>query len=148
MIPNFFCKEKIPDKLPEDLEEIINVELKTSKTKEECARKAYVILTEKYGGDRIKTYSRIFELFACDVAKLWSRSGFLHCSHLNYLLRITLVKSGFFKDEDIQLKWTQIWYISPHQYLRVKLDDEKYVNIDVWAHVYGIKFGDYAHGFH
>ncbi|MBU2590291.1 MAG: hypothetical protein KJ939_01490 [Nanoarchaeota archaeon] len=41
----------------------------------------------------------------------------------------------------------RLHYISIHQYLKVKVNS-KYVIIDGWARIYGIKFGDYAHGFH
>jgi len=27
-------------------------------------------------------------------------------------------------------------------------NEEKYINIDLWGKAYGIKFGEYAHGFH
>jgi hypothetical protein len=48
----------------------------------------------------------------------------------------------------VHLKWTQIWYISPHQYLQIRVDNNEWINVDVWANVYDIKFGDYAHGFY
>ena len=138
---------KIPEKLPEDMQGVVK-ELKKSKNLEDCLKKAYDTLSEKYRGYRIKTYTRIYELFSKDVNKLWNKKGFMHCTNINYLMRILLVKSGFFKDKDIEQKWTFIWFFSPHQYLRVKLDKNKFVNVDVWAKPYGIKFGDYAHGFH
>lgn len=59
-----------------------------------------------------------------------------------------LMKSGHFTDDDIETRWTLLWFVSPHQYLRVRLDNEQWANVDVWANVYGIPFGDYAHGFH
>ncbi len=77
---------------------------------------------------------------------LWNESGFMHCTNINYVLRTLLIKSGHFADDDIQIKWTIVWYISPHQYLRIKTGD-KYVNVDVWGYVYGIKYGEYAYGF-
>lgn len=147
MIPNFFSKKEIPEKLPEGMEEIVK-KLKKSKNKEECLRKTYDLLTKKYRGDIIKTYSCLPRILVKDVNELWSKSGYLHCTHLNYLLRIFLVKSGFFKDEDIGLKWTLLGYISPHQYLEIRFSQNAFINIDVWANHYGIMFGDYAHGFH
>ncbi|MEI6597138.1 MAG: hypothetical protein WCL13_02910, partial [bacterium] len=67
--------------------------------------------------------------------------------NINYVMKTLLIKSDFFKDGDIRLKWTKIWYFSPHQYLQVNIDN-KWINIDIWAYAYGIKFGDNAHGFH
>jgi hypothetical protein len=147
MIQNFFSKAKIPLNLPEDMNKVI-LKLKKSKNKRECLQNAYSILTRKYIGNRIKTYTCIFDLFYSNLYKIWSKSGFLHCNKINYLLRILLIKSGFFKESDIELKWTLLWYISPHQYLRIKIDDSHKINVDVWGKAYKIKFGDYAHGFH
>jgi len=146
MIPNLFSKEAIPEKLPSGMEKIVE-ELKKSKSKEECVERAYSAISEKYRGYRVKTYLRLFDLFVSDVEKIWAKSGFIHCHTMNYLMRILLVKSGWFEDSDVRVKWTLVWYISPHQYLDVKID-EKAIIIDLWGKTYGIKLGDYAHGFH
>lgn len=146
MIKNLFAKGKIPDSLPKDMQVVIN-KLKKSKNKEDCLKKAYDILSKKYRGYRVKTYTRFFDLFQSDLNKIWAKKDFLHCTTMNYLMRILLVKSGFFKDKDTKIKFSLVWYISPHQYLNVRLN-KKSVNIDLWGKAYGIKFGDYAHGFH
>jgi len=127
MIKNFFRKAEIPENIPKTMQDVV-YELKKSKNNEEYLRKAYDILTKKYRGYHIRTYLRIFDLFISDVDKLWAKSGFLHCNHMNYLLRILLVKSGFFND--IRLKWTLVWYISPHQYLKINLG-KKEIDIDI-----------------
>jgi hypothetical protein len=132
--------------LPEDLRAKIEI-LKQAKSKEDCLRQAYDFLVEKYHGDRICTFSKIHELFIRDIGKLWTKSGFLHCTNINYILRMMLIESGFFKESNIKEKWTQIWLFSPHQHLDINLDN-KIIHVDVWANRYGIKFGDHAHGFH
>ena len=142
---NLLSKTPIPDKLPEQMQETIN-ELKKSLNKEDCLRCAYEILTAKYHGHRIKTYTRLFNVFSRDINKMWSKTGFLHCTNINYLMKTLLIKSGLFNDSDIALKWTMVWYVSPHQYIQVTTN--KKINIDIWGRSYGIKFGDYAHGFH
>ncbi|NQV09054.1 hypothetical protein HQ529_04340 [Candidatus Woesearchaeota archaeon] len=132
-------------RIPEELEQEIE-ELKRLRNKKECLRKAYDVLTSKFYGERIKTYTRAYELFILDIHKLWHRKGFMHCTHLNEMMRFLLVGSGFFKDKDIKKKWTILGYFSPHEYLKIKLDD--WMNVDIWAQHYGIRFGDYAHGIH
>ena len=67
--------------------------------------------------------------------------------NLNYLFMIFLVKSGF-DYKDINPKWTLVYYLSPHQYLNIKINKKKPINVDSWGKSYGIKFGDYARGFH
>ncbi len=105
-------------------------------------------MTTKYRGYRLKTYLNFFQIFIFDITKLWNRTGFIHCHNANYLMRILLVKSGFFKNSDIQNKWTLVWYFSPHQYLQIKLNNGSTINIDIWGSAYGVKFGNYAHGIH
>lgn len=137
-------KRPIPKDLPQEIRDVVE-KLRRCKTKEECLKKAYDIITQRFYGERIKTYLRLPEAFISDPSKLWKKKGFLHCTNQNYLLRILLVKSSHFKDEDIEQKLTHI-FGSPHQYLRIKVG-KKHVNVDPWSHHYGVKFGRYQHGF-
>lgn len=132
--------------IPDDLAIFIK-DLKKLSGKEECLKKTYEMLTKKYYGKKLRTFINFFDLFICDIGKLWRKSGFMHCTNLNYLAKFILIKSGHFKEEDIQTKWTLIYWISPHQYLRVRTSDDEYIDVDIWANSYGIDFGDYARGF-
>ena len=147
MIRYILPKVKIPDELPRGMEDLIK-ELKKSKTKKACIKKAYSALLKKYRGYRFYTYIRFFDLFVYDINEIWDKEGFVHCIVLNYLMRTLLIKSGLFDEDDIKLKWTVVWYISPHQYLRIKISQNEFINLDLWGKAYGISFGDYAHGFH
>ena len=143
---DLLLKTPIPDALPDEMQKIIN-ELKRSLNKEVCLKKAYEILVAKYRGCRVKTYLKLFDVFRQDIGTLWGKNGFMHCTNINYVMRTLLIKSDFFKEKDIRLKWTLVWYISPHQYIQIRVDDG-WKNIDIWGYAYGIKFGDHAHGFH
>jgi len=147
ILPNFFKKGHIPEKLNSELQIVINKILKTAKNKEDCLKKAYAIITKKYQGSRLLTYLLLPKLITVNPNKLWNQSGFLHCTNFTYLVRILLVKSGFFTEEDIKLKWTTCFLVSPHQYLEVKLSKNKCINVDAWGHRYGVKLGNYSHGF-
>jgi len=144
MIPNLFWKSKIPDKLPDSMQEVVN-HLKKSKDKKDCLRMAYDALAKKHVGCKI--YQRFFDLFTSDVSYLWYVKQ-QHCTGVNYLLRVLLVKSKFFKDEDITLNIAPLWCFPIHQYLSVRVSDDKTINVDPWSARLGTKFGDYAHGFH
>jgi hypothetical protein len=146
MLANLLFKTRIPEKIPKSMQTTVN-KLKKSKNKEDCLKKAYLIITKKYRGYRVRTYTHLWELFAYDLKDLWHRNGFLHCTNLNYLLRVLLIKSGFFKDSDVEPKWTLLYFFSPHQYLKVKVKN-KTINIGLWGKAFGIKYGDYAHGMH
>ncbi len=147
MIQYIFSKRKIPNKLPKGMKDLIN-ELKKSKTKKAYVKKAYSSLLKKYRGYRFYTYIRFFDLFVSDISKIWAKEGFMHCIVLNYFMRILLIKSRLFNEDDIKLKWTLVWYISPHQYLNIKVSKTEFINLDLWGNAYGINFGHYAHGFH
>ena len=135
----------IPDHLPEEMQPIVQ-QLQQAGSKRECLQMAYDAVTSRYHGCRNKTYPRIYELIPKSISTLWARTGFIHCTNFTWLLRILLLKSGHFSDADVRTRWTLYWYISPHQYVQVRIDDE-WINVDAWAHRYGIPLGDYARGF-
>lgn len=122
-------------------------QLKKTDNQEECMQQAYEILAKKYHGERFKTISRFWLLFERNIDRLWSRSGFLHCTSLNLLLRKLLLESGKFSPDDVRFRWTLLWGVSPHQYVKIRVN-EQWVNVDLWAAFLGIGLGDYAHGFH
>lgn len=97
---DLLSKTRIPEALPTKMQMIID-DLKKSSGKEACLKKAYEILNEKYRGYRVKTYTRLFDLFTTDIKKLWNTNGFLHCTNINYVMRILLIKSGHFEEDDI-----------------------------------------------
>jgi hypothetical protein len=142
-----FGKSKLPQNYGHDLDKVVT-KLSKLKTQKEVLNEAYSIIVNRYYGKRLYTQLKFFAVFSNGIDDLWKRRGFMHCSNQNYLLAFLLVKSGAFKTQDIKPKWTLYWGISPHQYLRIKLNDNKFVNVDPWSAAYGIGFGDYAHGFH
>lgn len=127
--------------------EVVQIVSRAS-TKSEALRVTYDILSGKYRGGRVKTYALFWRLFETKVETLWGRSGFLHCTKINRLLRELLIASGKFTSDDILTRWTFVWFFSPHQYVRVRVADDQWVSVDIWAKAYGIEFGDYARGFH
>jgi len=143
----FLSKTKIPQKLPDSMQKVVD-RLKRTASQEECLKMAYDIMVERFKTHRFKAFGRIPEIFTFDIERLWDNSDFKLCHNLTYMLRILLVKSGHFNNEDLRAKWTQVWYISPHNFLIVKMKSGKTVNVDVWGADEGVKFGEYAHGFH
>lgn len=132
--------------LPQEMRAIVLI-LNKCKNKKECLKKAYKIITQRYRGYRWATLTHFSNIFIADPKKLWNKK-ILICTNLNHLLKIILVNTTFFNEDDIKTKWTLVWFISPHQYLRVKTGNNKYINVDIWGKAYGIKFGDYSNGFH
>lgn len=131
--------------LPLEMQGVI-ISLNNTKNKEECLKKAYAVMTSRYRGHRWATITHIGNLFITDPKKLWNKK-ILICTNFNHLMKILLINTKFFKERDVKKMWSTIWIFSPHQYLRVKISNLKYINIDIWGHAYGVKFGDYSHGF-
>lgn len=137
----------IPNNLPVEMAKCIE-EIKLVGDKEQALKQAYSIITSRYKGQRLKTLIYFWKLATSNPHILWTSIDFLHCTNMNFLLRILLVKSGWFTDADIKPRWTLIWFFSPHQYLRVRLVGGNWINVDAWGAAHGIGYGDYAHGFH
>ncbi len=136
-----FAKSRLPERLPKAMEEKIKELKKKSKNKKEFFLKSYDFLAKRYQGAKGKTYP-CFHMLYYGVEKVWSQKGFQHCTQQNFMLRVFLVKSGFFKDEEIRLRHT-VYIINIHQYMQVFLDG-KWVDIDLWANFLGIKIAEHA----
>ena len=132
---------------PQEIHALI-ADLQRQQSPETCLRMAYDALTERFYGNRMRTILRLWELYPRSISKIWAKPGFLHCTNFNRLLKTLLVASGHFREADMHTRWTLLWYISPHQYLRVRVGGRKWMSVDAWAKVYGIPFGDHAHGWH
>jgi len=144
MIPNLFSKMLLPHNIPPTMKVVVR-SLQRCKSKKECLAKAYAIITEKNHGSSYKTYLLLHRVFQTNIDELWKQRGFMHCTTMNYLLRVLLVKSGHFNDDDITLGRTHVWG-SIHQYLIVRIG-KTFINIDPWSRTYGVVFGQYLHGF-
>ncbi len=145
LIPHFIVKEPIPPITNQGLLDAIEQVRKTGSV-EEAMQTGLNILSKKYISKHFSTLLLIWLAFEGDPNKLWQRSGFLHCTQQNFLFRILMVKSGKIRDEDITFGHSFVWYISPHQYLKVRLSD-RMVAVDTWNYQLGAKIGEYATGF-
>lgn len=142
VVPNLLAKKKLPDKLPKELAEVVS-EVKKTKSKREALKKAYSIVTSRYKGDVVPTYTKFHRLFGWDAKSIWKEHGYLHCNKQNYILRLLLVKSGWFKESDLKQKKIMLCGLSPHQYLQVRVDGA-WVDVDCWAAVFGVPIGKHA----
>lgn len=128
-----------------DLLSVIEM-VKKASGKKEALQMAYEIVTKKYRGYRFRTYVFFWRLLELDPDLIWKRSGFLHCTQQNLILKTILLESGWFKKSEIKLGHSLVWYVSPHQYLKVKLNND-WLAVDPWNSWFGAKLGEYASGF-
>lgn len=136
----------VPKHLPRDIQTACDA-LRKSPNQETALRRAYDLVSGRFRARRSRTYILIHKILSKDAEHVWSRTNFLHCTHMNWILKILLVGSGWFKEADVREQWSLVWHMSPHQYLRVRMNDERSIAVDPWARTYRVPFGDYAHGF-
>lgn len=147
MIKNLYKKEPLPEKIPQGMEEKIK-EYSKSGDKRKFLDKSFDYLTKRYKVSRLRFLASWLSLNQTDVNTLWNKKGFIYCTQLNYLMRVMLVRSGLFTDNDIELKKSNTWYLFPHQYLKIRLSKKDSINVDPWAFYFGVKYEHFAHGFH
>ncbi len=136
----------VPRNIPKKLEIQIQ-KLTRQKNKEELLHSCFDFVVSKNSGERINVFSKFTRLYKLDIDDILETKGYAHCTTMNYLLRTILINSGKFKDADINTKLTNIWFLIPHQYLEIKVSQNKKIIADPWAKQFGIPFGKYAHGF-
>lgn len=146
MIPNLLNKILIPNHIPKELDDKIK-EFSKSKNKEFFLKKSFFYIVNNWSGSRINLICKFSRLYQKDLHKIIHTKGYMHCTTMNYLLRVMAVKSGLFDDKDIQIKLTNSWYMVPHQYLEIKISDKKKVFLDPWNYQFGINYGEYGSGF-
>ncbi|MES2224040.1 MAG: hypothetical protein V4469_03880 [Patescibacteria group bacterium] len=131
-----FSKVAVPDSIPSELNSKITEYNQISKTDNEFLRNCYGYVTTKYKGSRIKTITEFWSAFGDTLNK---SEGFLPCTNQNYLLRVMLIKSGRFTEEDIQVIVVPLNFFI-HQYLRVKADGN-WIDVDPWSNFLNVSFG-------
>lgn len=148
MIPHLFRPYSLPKEIPSALTKHIEEFSKSSKEDEEFIKKCFFLVASFQKGHRVNLLLKFHRLFWKDLAQLFHFRGYFHCTTSNYLLRAILAKSGRIPEKNIRQVSTSTWGIFPHQYLQVKMKNQKYLNLDPWAYRFGIEFGDHSHGFH
>ena len=112
----------VKSRLPSSVDSIIQKEIDSLKgSQEDVLRQAYAVVTKKLHGASGKTFEHMSRLFRKDDSKIWREGGYCNCHTMNYFLRLFLVKSGKFQDDDIKLHHVMYRY-NIHQNMWVKLN--------------------------
>lgn len=141
----FLSKPPITTLTNSDMLQAIN-KVKQAKNQQQALDIAYELVGQRFQSYRFRTYWQLIHIFLNDPNELWQRTSFLHCHHQNFLLRILLIRSNWFTEDEIALGFGLVFYVSPHQYLKVKVDN-RWIAVDPWNYTYGAKLGEYANGF-
>ena len=139
-IPNLGYRRKIKGKIPIFVrQEMIKIG-ENSKTKREVLEKVLEFQHKYFYSEMRQVYRQFFLLFEGNFQKLWNKKGFLHCHQQNFVLRVLLLQTKRFKEEDIRLKVT-FCYFNIHQYMKLKVDDET-IKVDPFAISLGYHIGE------
>jgi hypothetical protein len=117
--------------MPADLREKI-AENNRSETKMDYLKKSCQEISDRYTS-RPRYYLRepISGFWETNVTKIWEGTADRPSTVQNYMLKLLLTKSGRFTEEDIITVNTYCG-ITPHQYLKVRVDGGEWVAVDVW----------------
>ncbi len=123
---------KPPGQLPREMTDKIAELESSSQDQMAFLRSVYGLILEKtlrqYKHTRFKAGTRFFRAFVKDLGVMWNTNDFLYCTGINYLLYTMLIKSKFFRQEDIKVRHTFVNFFI-HQYLRVKIG-QSWVDVD------------------
>ncbi len=134
-----FRPSPLPRRIPGWLSEEIERLSREYPSKHAFLRASYQYLTRNYQGGRMKTILLFWHLF---YSPFRIRSGYIPCTTHNLLLRLMLIRSGKFREEDIR---TQVVFLnfSLHQYLKVRIGS-RLIFVDPNSHYLGVPFGSRA----
>jgi len=133
-----FSRDSLPEKIPEDMERIIDRLKSKTNSPKEFLKLAYEYLGSKYRSERFNTALNFHYLFK-SLDEIWRMKGFMPCTQSSFLLRIFLIRGGFFREEDIKRKHEFVNFIL-HQYLQVKIGN-KWIDVDVGEKQGGMPLG-------
>ncbi|MGE0792752.1 MAG: hypothetical protein AB7V77_01070 [Candidatus Woesearchaeota archaeon] len=132
ILPNLGWKSKINDDLPKkvikDLEEIG----KKYKSKKKVLDKILEYEFDRFESKMFQQFTEFPLLFVKSLNDIWKRKGYLHCHQQNLLIRYFLLKTKRFTEDDIKLKITNCYFMI-HQYIKVKVENNKWLNVDPFA---------------
>lgn len=139
IIPHLgFKEEKVPETIPASMLEKINEIKNQVNTKEHFLNLAYNYLGSRFRSERFNTFLKLNYLFK-SVDAVWQLDGYMPCTINNFLLKIFLVKSGWFNEKDVRRQHVFVNFV-PHQYLQVKIGD-KWLDVDVGEKQRGLPIG-------
>jgi hypothetical protein len=131
-----FKKERLPTELPSNFSaEISRLDAEAADDMD-FLKRAFEFVTSRYYGSRPKT---VFYFWTAFQDPINHAPGFLPCTSLNYLVRVILVKSGRFRDADIQVKVIPLNFFI-HQYLKVRVNNT-WIDVDPWSAFLGVPLG-------
>jgi len=145
VIPHFGFKETpLPEQIPASMAGKINEIKGQANSAQNFLNLAYDYLGSRYRSERLNTIFKLHYSFK-PLEEIWQMQGYLPCTVSSFLLKIFLVRSGWFKETDIRRRHVFMNFVI-HQYLQVKLGS-KWLDVDVGEKYWGMSLGQHAEWF-
>ncbi len=142
---NLGWKSKIKGRLPKKVNEDMHRFGKEGKTKEDVLDKVINYELKRFYSKYYQYANEFVLFFRNNVRHLWEKKGFLHCHQQNLILRYLLLETGRFTEQDIKIRET-VCYIGLHQYLQIRVEEKKWINVDPFAMRLNHKKGELLKG--
>lgn len=135
-----FGASVLPKDIPDDMQAEIDKLRNKSSGPKDFLQLSYEYLGSIFISDRLNTITKFHYLFLT-LAEAWKKKGYIPCNQSSRIMRIFLIKSGFFTDNDIRRKHSFANLVI-HQYLEVKLNGT-WIAVDVGEACRGRKIGQH-----
>lgn len=150
ILPKFFFenlgwKSRIKGRLPKKVNEDMHKFGKECKTKEDVLDKVIHYELKRFYSKYYQYVTEFVLFYQNNIEHLWKKKGFLHCHQQNLILRYLLLETGRFTEDDIKIRET-ICYIGLHQYLQIRVEANKWINVDPFGMRLGHKKGELLKG--
>ncbi len=133
-----FGYDPLPKKLDLEIKIAIDKLRDKASSAEEFLKLTYDFIGSKYRSERFNTVLKFGYLYK-NINEVWRMNGYMPCPQTNYLVRIFLIRSGWFKDEDIRKRYIFVNFV-PHQYLQVRVNGQ-WIDLDVGEKRRGFPLG-------
>jgi len=131
---------KIPEKIPKDMKIAIKRINKKNLNNLQFLKKAFELVNKRYSSIPRGFITYPLRIFDKNLGSIWRKTGFQPCDNQSYVLKVMLIKSKRFKENDIKIIFNTYFIFWPHQYLKIKAGN-KWYDVDLWGIDRKIKFG-------
>jgi hypothetical protein len=142
----FFVPDKIPANIPNDMQKIVDALGNESTSDMDFLQKAYDAVNSHYTSPSMGYLKEPQRLIEKNLDNIWANTGYFPCDKQNYVLKVMLVKSRWFNETDVKETFTSC-IITPHYYLKIKMNNGTYIDADMWGADHGYKLGEHAGGY-
>jgi len=132
-------KTSIPKELKKEI-----LKLKKITDKKKCILAALKYIKRNFKSTYFLLFIQLHKHYYSNLSNIIKKKGFWPCHIQLFILKVLIIKSGKFKDKDIQTHYS-IYNGVIHEYLKIKLNNN-WIDVDPWGYNRGIPLGYHSMG--